>query len=1124
MPEFIFGQPTSNDFIFGQQQNTLVLQSNSTIIIGPTGPTGSGATEGLPTVLSINNTTGTYSINNPLTPLQLGSGDLFGSGTFSLTYYDNLQLYSEYHDEDTNTGSLINLAGSNGSGGDGITPDARFAEIIAFDFNTGNYNGIQIFPDKIVTKSDNLSGTFSGIQYDQDYSAGFTNKSLINKGYADSHYLTQSIVNGLEQVLLIGNTFSTNTIVFDNSVTNNTTALYQDINTGIGYYIGIGDNIDLSNASNYALMSFYINNGIDILSNSGGININTPNDNIIINANRLVNITSGNGLVLQNNSTNAATYKSSGANNLISTSDTNIISNTNINLISNTINIATSSVINSYNGGGQLALDAGGVPGVIALTLDDQTYANAYLYLSSGDVDGYNNFIDLVANNASDNSVTAQVNVGIYSSDVGAYEAYMSFNNGNTSLNYKANQVFMTDGNTLIQPNFSNGSTGTIQLNGVGNMMRHKIINVATGSNPLDAVNVSQLNAATSSITSITGTSSQVLYFDRNGRPTSSSVFTYNNGVGGISVSATGSVMTQLALGYTASSYNTLNNAITPLLIKAANGLSNGGIKMQTSTPGNATDVFVVQDWGNNSDALLSVGSSIYINSHIGNNSYFGNKLAVGATINASALLYLGAGGSASSTAPLKFNGTSPVVNLLNILENGAVEFDGTNLYWTGTASGVQNRYKILGQTGSNSANQVPVFNDANQVRAYTNFTYNGTDLNIGANNNFIRVGGAAIIGGSTTTGTNLYPIALNQINFGDQTNSNPSVITMQLNSATSSYGMSIGFVTPAGSAGRNPSARLQIMGASGPGSAPLKLTATSSNPLLTTPESGAIETDGLNLYFTDSSPVRHKILSMSGSNSGLANSIAYFDSINSLTASSNLQFQTFDNANQGRGIYINNSSNPILANYITGGATILNNPTNNTNDKIVFRFQNGADLFSVNKSASGYYGLFNVGGTKIGDANVPTAKLHIVAGGTIAGSAPLKLTGTSSLLSTTEAGAIEVDLNHIYYTATASGTRYQLDRQGLSNHTHTIFTPTTGQTVNLVNNQYNIINPAGALLALTLNLPSSPNNNDCVYIKFTQNITTVTYANGTVVDGITAPTAGGLTVLVYDTSTNSWY
>lgn len=91
-------------------------------------------------------------------------------------------------------------------------------------------------------------------------------------------------------------------------------------------------------------------------------------------------------------------------------------------------------------------------------------------------------------------------------------------------------------------------------------------------------------------------------------------------------------------------------------------------------------------------------------------------------------------------------------------------------------------------------------------------------------------------------------------------------------------------------------------------------------------------------------------------------------------------------------------------------------------------------------------------------------------------------------------------------------------------NYHHTIFTPSTGGTVALLNNRYNIINPSGTLATLTVNLPSSPLNNDVVYIKFTQAVTAVTYGNGTVVDGITAPTAGGLTVLTFDSGTTSWY
>jgi len=88
----------------------------------------------------------------------------------------------------------------------------------------------------------------------------------------------------------------------------------------------------------------------------------------------------------------------------------------------------------------------------------------------------------------------------------------------------------------------------------------------------------------------------------------------------------------------------------------------------------------------------------------------------------------------------------------------------------------------------------------------------------------------------------------------------------------------------------------------------------------------------------------------------------------------------------------------------------------------------------------------------------------------------------------------------------------------------HSIFTPLTGATVTTAVNQTNIINPAGALLALTINLPSSPVNNDFVEIKFTQAITTVTYGGGTVLGGIVAPILGTFTKLTYDAGTSTWY
>jgi hypothetical protein len=56
-----------------------------------------------------------------------------------------------------------------------------------------------------------------------------------------------------------------------------------------------------------------------------------------------------------------------------------------------------------------------------------------------------------------------------------------------------------------------------------------------------------------------------------------------------------------------------------------------------------------------------------------------------------------------------------------------------------------------------------------------------------------------------------------------------------------------------------------------------------------------------------------------------------------------------------------------------------------------------------------------------------PTATLHLPAGSAAAGSAPLKITHSGTLLTVKEPGAIESDAAHIYWT-NAGGTRIQLD------------------------------------------------------------------------------------------------
>jgi hypothetical protein len=148
---------------------------------------------------------------------------------------------------------------------------------------------------------------------------------------------------------------------------------------------------------------------------------------------------------------------------------------------------------------------------------------------------------------------------------------------------------------------------------------------------------------------------------------------------------------------------------------------------------------------------------------------------------------------------------------------------------------------------------------------------------------------------------------------------------------------------------------------------------------------------------------------------------------------------------------------------------------------------------------------------------------------------APIGISGSSNGIVTLGVQAAAGTYNLLLPNAAPTANQFLTQNSGntaltwgtlnsVSNYLHTIFTPTTGGTVSTVNNSYNIINPAGTLLALTVNLPSSPNNNDVVYIKYTQSITTVTYGNGTVVDGITSPVGGGLVILVYDSATTSWY
>ena len=95
---------------------------------------------------------------------------------------------------------------------------------------------------------------------------------------------------------------------------------------------------------------------------------------------------------------------------------------------------------------------------------------------------------------------------------------------------------------------------------------------------------------------------------------------------------------------------------------------------------------------------------------------------------------------------------------------------------------------------------------------------------------------------------------------------------------------------------------------------------------------------------------------------------------------------------------------------------------------------------------------------------------------------------------------------------------------KGVITNTHNITTPATADTVNLVVNQRNLINPNGLLASLTINLPATPNNDDTVIIKFCNTVTALTVTGGTVGYNITTANIGEMITLCYDSNRAIWY
>jgi hypothetical protein len=189
------------------------------------------------------------------------------------------------------------------------------------------------------------------------------------------------------------------------------------------------------------------------------------------------------------------------------------------------------------------------------------------------------------------------------------------------------------------------------------------------------------------------------------------------------------------------------------------------------------------------------------------------------------------------------------------------------------------------------------------------------------------------------------------------------------------------------------PTAKLHIAaGAAAATSAPIKLTAGTN---MTTPEAGAIEFDGANLFFTTGSTRQIAV----AATSALTSSRIPFATTNGrLTDSSKLTYGATADT-----LHVEGSSGNTLFELTRAG-------------EITYKYNIDSSNTLNITTTTGDTSYYFLRGNKFGIGINATARLHVVGGTATANTAPIKFTAGTNL-TTPEAGTIEFDGNSLFFT-----------------------------------------------------------------------------------------------------------